>query len=98
MTRFDDDRLELLEGIFQYVKINPEMPRPAKNGELDRLSAPTLVIAAKRDILFPASKVIPRAQELFPNLVYTEVVDCLHEPTKEIYDHIHRLAIDFFTQ
>ena len=80
------------------MKINPEMPRPARNGELDELFAPTLVVAAKNDILFPASKVIPRAREIFPNLVLAEIIDGLHEPTEEIYNHIHRIAADFFIQ
>lgn len=98
MTRFDEDRIKLLQGIFKHMKINPEMPRPARNGELDELFAPTLVVAAKNDILFPASKVIPRAREIFPNLVLAEIIDGLHEPTEEIYNHIHRIAADFFIQ
>ncbi len=98
MTRFDEERMELIQAIFKYVKINPKMPRPAYNGELDGLKAPTIIIAAKNDILFPASKVIPRAKEIFPNLTYTEIIESLHEPTEEIYNHIHKIAIDFFSQ
>ena len=96
MTRFDEERIEMLQVIFKHVRINPKMPRPAYDGELDDLKAPTIVVAAAKDILFPASKVIPRAKEIFPNLIYTEAIDSLHEPTKETYNHIHKLASDFF--
>ena len=75
---------------------NPEMPRPAYDGELDNLTAPTMVIAAKGDILFPASRVIPRAKAIFPNLVYSETIDGLHEPTEEAYKHIIAKSIEFF--
>ncbi|MHA2389103.1 MAG: alpha/beta fold hydrolase [Candidatus Hodarchaeales archaeon] len=96
MTRFDKPRMELLDAIFRYMNINPKMPRPAYDGELDDLKAPTLVMAAKNDILFPASRVIPRAKEIFPNLVYTEIIESLHEPTEKMYHHIHKIASDFF--
>lgn len=96
MTRFDEERIEMLQAIFNHVKINPQMPRPAKNGELDNLKAPTIIMAANNDILFPASKVIPRAKEIFPNLIYTEIIDSLHEPSEEIYNHIHKVAYEFF--
>ncbi len=96
MTRFDNQRIELLQAIFRDVKINPNMPRPADYGELDNLQAPTLVVAAKNDILFPASRVIPRAKEVFPNLVYTEIIEGLHEPTQEMYNYIHEIASKFF--
>ncbi len=95
MTRFDEERIEMLQTIFQHVKINPKMPRPAYDGELDDLTAPTIIVAAAKDILFPASRVIPRAKEIFPNLIYMETIDSLHEPTEEIYNHIHNLAFDF---
>ncbi|MHA1944546.1 MAG: alpha/beta fold hydrolase [Candidatus Hodarchaeales archaeon] len=85
MTSFDEERMELLQAIFKHMNINPKMPRPAHSGELDDLTAPIMVIAAKNDILFPASKVLPRAKEIFPNLNYTEAIDSLHDhfcPTK----------------
>jgi hypothetical protein len=96
MTRFDKERIEMLQAIFKHLNINPKMPRPAYNGELDDLKASTVIISAKNDILFPASKVIPRAKEIFPNLHYTEAIEGLHEPTKDIYVHIHKIATKFF--
>ncbi len=96
MTRFDPERMELLQAIFKYVNINPEMPRPALDNELESLKAPTMVIAAKNDILFPAARVIPRAKTIFPNLVYSEIIEGLHEPSTKIYDHIQQISVDFF--
>ncbi|MHA2226468.1 MAG: alpha/beta fold hydrolase [Candidatus Hodarchaeales archaeon] len=96
MTRFDEERIELLQAIFKYLKIKTEMPRPAKTKELDKLTSPTVVLAAKNDILFPAAKVIPRAKDLFPNLVYSEILEGLHEPTHDGYNFIHQKAKKFF--
>ncbi|MHA2247225.1 MAG: alpha/beta fold hydrolase [Candidatus Hodarchaeales archaeon] len=98
MTRFDEDRMELLQAIFKHVKIKTEMPRPAKKEELNSLTSPTVVLAAKNDILFPAAKVIPRAKEIFPNLVYTEILDGLHEPTHDEYIFLHQKATKFFLE
>jgi pimeloyl-ACP methyl ester carboxylesterase len=96
MTRFDKERIELLQAIFKYTNINQKMPRLAYNGELDDLTSPIMVVASKNDILFPASRVIPRAKEIFPNLTYTETIDSLHEPTKKLHDHIQRISTSFF--
>ncbi|MFX0015959.1 MAG: alpha/beta hydrolase, partial [Candidatus Hermodarchaeota archaeon] len=96
MTRFDEERIELLQALFKHVRINTKMPRPAKKEELESFLAPTVIIASKNDILFPASKVIPRAKEIFPNLVYTEILEGIHEPTEEEYKIIHQKAIEFF--
>jgi len=51
------------------------MPRPTYKGELDDFKAPTMIVAAKIDILFPASRIIPRAKEIFPNLIYVEMIE-----------------------
>ena len=97
MTRFDNERIELLQAIFKYVKIKTDMPRPARKEELNDFTSPTIVIAAKNDILFPAAKVIPRAREFFPNLIDTIILGGLHEPTKDEYKIIHQKAINFFS-
>lgn len=96
MTRFDEERIELLQAIFKNVKIKTEMPRPAKKEELDNFTSPTAVLAAKNDILFPAEKVLPRAEEVFPNLIYTEILDGIHEPTLDEYKFIHQKTFEFF--
>ena len=96
MTRFDQERIDLLKAIFKYVKIKTVMPRPAKKEELNTFNSPTVIIAAKDDILFPARKVIPRTKEIFPNLIDILEIEGIHEPTQEGYNAIHQKAKDFF--
>ncbi|MNO06904.1 hypothetical protein D3C81_2288850 [compost metagenome] len=33
-----------------------------------------MVIAAENDIMFPANKIIKRSEEIFPNLVVTDIL------------------------
>jgi pimeloyl-ACP methyl ester carboxylesterase len=70
----DEEVLEITEAVFRLVRIEPEMPRNVRRGELASFNAPTLVIAAEKDALFPAQGVIRRAGEVFPNLVSAEVI------------------------
>jgi pimeloyl-ACP methyl ester carboxylesterase len=66
--------LDTIEAIFQHVRLERELPRLTTAEELARFSAPTLVVAAERDIFFPAAKVLPRARAIIPNLVATEAL------------------------
>ncbi|MBN1428037.1 MAG: alpha/beta hydrolase [Anaerolineae bacterium] len=66
--------LETTELVFQHVKIETEMPRNVTKEELAGFTAPTLVLAAEKDRLFPARQVITRAQQVFPNLVAAEII------------------------
>jgi pimeloyl-ACP methyl ester carboxylesterase len=65
--------LEMTEVVFKHVDIEPEMPRNVTREELKRFTAPVLVLAAEKDRLFPPEKVIPRARQVFRNLVAAEV-------------------------
>lgn len=68
----NEDILEITAAVFKHVRIEAEMPRNATHEELAGFTAPTLVIAAEKDELFPAGPVLARARQLFPNLVATE--------------------------
>jgi pimeloyl-ACP methyl ester carboxylesterase len=70
----DPDALEITEAVFRLTKIEKEMPKNVIRSELKNFNAPTLVIAAERDALFPAKEVIARAHKVFPNLVATEIL------------------------
>jgi pimeloyl-ACP methyl ester carboxylesterase len=70
----DDGVSEITEAVFRCMHIEPEMPRNVRRGELINFKAPTLVMAAEKDGLFPADKVVRRAREVFPNLVAAEVI------------------------
>ncbi len=70
----DEHVLEITGAVFKHVKVEPEMPRNATREELAGFSAPTLVMAAERDVFFPAASVIPRAKQVIPNLIAAEVI------------------------
>jgi pimeloyl-ACP methyl ester carboxylesterase len=71
--------LETTEAVMRYVHIEPEMPRNVTRAELVRFRAPTLLLAAEKDQLFPGAAVLRRARQVFPNLVAAELIeDCPH--------------------
>lgn len=70
----DEELIEITETVFRNVRIESEMPRNVSRKELKRFKAPVLVLAAEKDGLFPADKVVKRAREVFPNLVAAEVI------------------------
>jgi len=73
------DVIEITEAVFKHVHIEPELPRNVTRDELTAFNAPTLVIAAENDHLFPARKVVARAEVVFQNLVAAETIpDCPH--------------------
>ena len=74
----DDDLLQLVEAVFQHVRVGAEMPRPATRAELAGFAAPTCIIAAEKDAMFPGEAVTERAKEIIPNLA---VVECLKGAT-----------------
>jgi pimeloyl-ACP methyl ester carboxylesterase len=49
------------------VKIKAGMPSDVKPADMKQCKAPTLVIAAEKDCLFPAGKVLPQAKSIIPN-------------------------------
>ena len=69
----DEELLEITEAVFRNVHIESEMPKNVSRAELSRFKAPVLVLAAERDGLFPADKVVKRAREVFPHLVAAKV-------------------------
>jgi pimeloyl-ACP methyl ester carboxylesterase len=71
--------IEVTEAVFEHVRIEPEMPRNVTREEMAPFKAPVLVLAAENDRLFPARKVVARAEEVFQNLVAAEIIpDCPH--------------------
>ena len=64
---------------FRGTQLDTEMPRNATTDELRGLSAPVMVFAGEHDPLFPPARVLPRARDLFPNLVAAETLTgCAH--------------------
>jgi pimeloyl-ACP methyl ester carboxylesterase len=92
----EDDILQLIETVFQHVRVEAEMPRPATKAELANFTAPTLVIAAEKDAMFPGEAVTKRAKEIFSNLT---VIECLkggtHYSSKPDLEHINKRIVEF---
>ena len=70
----DEKLFEITEAVFRLVHIESEMPRNVRRDELVNFKAPTLVIAAEKDALFPGEAVVKRARKVFPNLVAAKVI------------------------
>jgi pimeloyl-ACP methyl ester carboxylesterase len=71
---YDKALLETTEAVFRLMYIEPEMPRNVRPEEMANFKAPTLVIAAEKDGLFPGEAVVRRAKKVFLNLVSAEVI------------------------
>jgi pimeloyl-ACP methyl ester carboxylesterase len=71
---YDMELLKTTEAVFRLMNIEPEMPRNVRPSELVNFKAPTLIIAAEKDGLFPGEAVVRRAKKVFPNLVCAEVI------------------------
>lgn len=94
----DDEVIDTLGVIFQNVRIERRLPRPTDARELTGLDAPVLVIAAELDILFPASRVVPRAQEIIPNLYAAEqLAGSGHYPSPEDRQRISKRVAEFLS-
>jgi len=92
----DDQDVDTFSAIFQNVRIERGLPRPTDASELASLDALVLVIAAELDVLFPASRVIPRAQEIIPNLYAAEqLAGSGHYPSPEDRQRISRRVAEF---
>jgi pimeloyl-ACP methyl ester carboxylesterase len=92
----EDDVLELIEAVFQNVRLEAGMPRPVTESELANFKAPTLVIAAEKDAMFPGEAVIKRAREIFTNL---KVAECLkggtHYSSKHDLEYVNKRIAEF---
>lgn len=63
----DKDTLDIVKDSFDNVKTKIGMPTNIKASLLKNYKAPTLVIAAENDCLFPAQKVLTRAKNIISN-------------------------------
>ncbi len=62
-----DDIYETAKLSIDYIKVKTGMPGNVDEELMKRCNAPTLVIAAERDCLFPGKGVIERAKKIIPN-------------------------------
>jgi pimeloyl-ACP methyl ester carboxylesterase len=75
----DDNNISMVEATFKHVSVKAQLPSNAKLGALAKCTAPTLLFAGEKDVLFPGDNVIRRARELIPQLTYSECLKgCPH--------------------
>jgi len=81
LTTTDDDWAPYLGDAFLAYNLNMHVPALVRPEELARFHAPTLVVAAGRDLSFPGDKLLARARQLFPALADTELLaEARHSP------------------
>ena len=73
---------EIIASIFKYVKLEQEMPKLTEKKELLNYTAPTMIIAGRKDIFFPEKKIMKAAHEIISNLTNYEAFDMGHFPSE----------------
>lgn len=86
---------QIIGDIFKYTKLEQEMPKLTEQSELINYKSPTLIIAGKKDIFFPESRVNKVANEIIPNLTAFKTLDMGHIPSDENIIHINNEIKDF---
>lgn len=61
------DIFETAKCSIDFAKIKAGMPSNVKPEDIKKCSAPTLLLAAECDCLFPAKQVIPQAEKTIPH-------------------------------
>ena len=62
-----DDIYETAKLSIDYIKVKTGMPGNVDGKLMNKCKAPTLVMAAEKDCLFPGENVIRRAQKIIPD-------------------------------
>jgi len=97
LTEPDDTAVRQLGAIYRNVRLDAGLPRMAKEDELQDFEGPVVVFAAEDDVFFPAQAVLPRAREIFPNLVRAECLrGCHHVPSPSALTIVNGYIKGFF--
>jgi len=62
------DTYEMVKASFEHVNVKAEMPSNVKMEQLKKCDAPTFIIAADKDCMFPGKKIIERVEKNLPNV------------------------------
>jgi pimeloyl-ACP methyl ester carboxylesterase len=81
--------------VYRHVKLDRELPRAATKEELAGYEAPMLLFAAENDLFFPANRVIPRAEEIIPNLETETLPGSRHVPSRDAFARINARTAAF---
>lgn len=74
---------KIIGDVFKYTNLEQDMPKMTTREELLKYSSPTIIIAGKKDIFFPASSLQKAAKEIIPNLVAFKTYDMGHFPSED---------------
>jgi pimeloyl-ACP methyl ester carboxylesterase len=88
-----EDTLDIIKDSFDNVKTKIGMPTNVEMKKLSAYNSPTLVIAAENDCLFPAKKVLPRANQMISNCSVHEIKDSGHMHI--LPQNVREMIIDF---
>ncbi|MES0488545.1 MAG: alpha/beta hydrolase [Leptospirales bacterium] len=75
LTTLDDDWMPYIGEAFLSFNMNMQVPKLAKKNELENFNSPTFVVGADMDLSFPGEKVLSKANEIFPNLKHTQLLE-----------------------
>ena len=86
---------KIIGDVFKYIRLEQEMPKLTTKEELSQYSSPTLIIAGKKDIFFPESRLNKVAREIIPNLIAFKTYDMGHFPSEEHLIKINNDIVEF---
>ncbi|WP_234969328.1 alpha/beta fold hydrolase [Bacillus massilinigeriensis] len=86
---------KIIGDVFKYIRLEQEMPKLTTKRELSHYSSPTLIIAGKKDIFFPASRLNKVAREIIPNLITFKTYNMGHFPSEEHLIKINSDVVEF---
>lgn len=89
---------KIIGDVFKYIRLEQEMPKLTTKAELSNYNAPTLIIAGKKDIFFPESKLVKVTQEIIPNLIAFKTYDMGHFPSNEHLIKINNDIMEFLKE
>jgi len=85
-----------LGAVYRHLRLDAGLPRMATEEELGGFGGPVAVFASEEDAFFPASAVLPRAREIFPNLALAESLEgCRHVPSKAGLGRVNERVLAF---
>jgi pimeloyl-ACP methyl ester carboxylesterase len=85
-----------LGAVYRHLRLDAGLPRKATEKELKCFGGPVAVFAAEEDLFFPARAVLPRAQEIFPDLALAESLGgCRHVPSKVALEGVNERILAF---
>lgn len=87
------DIYETAKYSIDFCKIKAGMPSNVKDEDMQKCTAPTLVMASEKDCLFPAERVIPQAKKIIPNCTTYLLTDRGH--MSSLTEKEKQMIIDF---